>query len=147
MIVYLDSSIFARAYLPDEPGHRAARALLGSDEFVLVSGTWTRVEVPAALSRAALGGRLDARPAIKAFDHDFAEDGRVTPLTTPQLGLEQAARAIAVEHRLRSLDALHIAVANLCLPALGVQPNDARGFATRDGRQAEVAEAYGYILV
>lgn len=147
MIVYLDSSIFARAYLPDEPGHHAARDLLNSDEFVLVSGTWTRVEVAAALSRAALGGRLDPGPAIKAFDHDFAEDGRVTPLVWPQHRIEHAARAIAIEHRLRSLDALHLAVARLCIPALGVDTGEPQGFATRDGKQAEVAQAYGYALV
>ena len=53
MIAYIDSSVLARAYLPDEPGHEAAAKLLEDPEIGLVTGTWTRIEVSGALMRAA----------------------------------------------------------------------------------------------
>ena len=43
MIVYLDSSILARAYLADEDGHDQAVALLDDPEIAAVTGTWTRI--------------------------------------------------------------------------------------------------------
>ena len=53
MIVYVDSSVLARAYLMDEPDHADAVALLEDADVALITGSWTRVEVSRALVRAA----------------------------------------------------------------------------------------------
>lgn len=65
MIVYLDSSVLARAYLTDEEGHEEAVALLHDADVAAATGTWTRMEVSGALVRAARTGRgtpMDCSP-------------------------------------------------------------------------------------
>ena len=57
MLAYIDSSVLARAYLPDEPGHAEAAALLAGADHLLVTATWTLVEVTSALVRATRVGR------------------------------------------------------------------------------------------
>ena len=57
MIVYVDSSVLARAYLMDEPDHADAVALIEDADVALITGSWTRVEVSRALVRAARTGR------------------------------------------------------------------------------------------
>ncbi len=44
---------------PDEPGHDEALSLLEDASVGLITGTWTRVEVPGALVRAARAARGD----------------------------------------------------------------------------------------
>ena len=51
------SSVSARAYLADELRHQEARDLLDDPDIVLVTGSWTRVEVAGALVRAAKAHR------------------------------------------------------------------------------------------
>lgn len=41
MIVYLDSSVLARAYLADEAGHDEVLAMLEDPELDFITGTWT----------------------------------------------------------------------------------------------------------
>jgi uncharacterized protein len=40
VLIYIDSSVLARAYMPDEPGHAEALGLLEGDD-VLVTGPLT----------------------------------------------------------------------------------------------------------
>jgi predicted nucleic acid-binding protein len=148
VLIYLDSSVLARAYLPDEPGHAEALALLeGDDE--LVTGPLTWIEVTGLLVRAQQLGRLTAPidDALAVLDDDLGEDGAVTvvrPLDS--VGVELMARALVRDHALRALEALHIATALAVLPEL-VAADEVGAFASRDPEQAAAAEAVGLTVV
>jgi len=146
VIVYLDSSVLARAYLADEPGHDHARSLLADLELGLVTGTWTRVEVSGALVRAARRGRGDEAGLLDLLDADLGTDGPVTVVAAEQGEVEERALQLVREHALRAMDAWHIAVAALTLPRL-VEPGEDIGFATRDEAQSAVAQELGLHLV
>jgi predicted nucleic acid-binding protein len=146
VIVYLDSSVLARAYLSDEDGHHEAVALLDDPEMVAVTGTWTRIEVSGALIRAARSGRADAGGLLALLDADLAVDGPVTVLSAPQEHVEEMALSLVREHALRALDAWHLAVASLTVPPLA----DAReqiAFASRDEAQSAVAVTLGFARI
>jgi predicted nucleic acid-binding protein len=144
VLIYVDSSVLARAYLPDEEGHEAANQMLIGDD-ALVTSTWTLVEVTSALTRAARGGRADLDSLLAAFESDTAVDGPVTLLRPDQATVEARATAIVRQYALRSLDALHVAVAELAAMPLAA-PEDC-GFASRDNAQSEVAAKLGFIVV
>lgn len=143
MIVYLDSSVLARAYLADEVGHAESAALLENADVALVTGTWTRIEVSGALIRAARSGRIDAKGLLDLLDADLAPDGPVTVLSPPQEEIEATALSLVREHAIRAMDAWHLAVASLTLPQLA-ESGEGLLFASRDTDQAEVAERLGF---
>lgn len=146
MIVYLDSSVLARAYLADEEDHERVAALLADPETATVTGTWTRIEVSGALIRAARSGRADADGLLSLLDADLGADGPVIVLGAPQGRVEEEALKLVREHALRAMDAWHLATASLTLPPLaetGEQP----AFASRDEEQAAVAELLGFTLL
>ncbi len=142
MIVYLDSSVLARAYLDDEHGHEEATLLLSDPEIGLITGTWTRIEVAGALVRAARAGRGDEAGLLELLDEDLRADGPVTVVAADQKEVEQRAFELVREHAIRAMDAWHLAVAILTLPSL-VEPGEDVGFATRDEAQSKVAESLG----
>ncbi|GAA5103227.1 type II toxin-antitoxin system VapC family toxin [Haloechinothrix salitolerans] len=146
MIVYADSSVLARAYLADEPGHDNARALLDDPETVLVTGSWSRIEVPGALVRAAKAhrGLRDDLLALWFADIDH-DSGPITVLTANQDDVERTALRIVLDYGIRAMDAWHIAAATLTVPELAAEED--YGFATRDRAQADVAAAYGFRAV
>ncbi|MGH2912575.1 MAG: type II toxin-antitoxin system VapC family toxin [Solirubrobacteraceae bacterium] len=146
MIVYLDSSVLARAYLADEDGHEAALALLSDPELATVTSTWTRIEVSGALVRAARAGRANIEQLLTLLDADLSPEGPVTMLTVTQERTEELALELVREHGLRALDAWHIAVAQLTLPTL-VEKDEEIGFASRDETQAIVAEQLGFTRI
>ncbi len=144
MITYVDSSVLARAYLPDEPGHANASAILADGENLLVTGTWTRIEVSGALVRAARRGRRgDPQALLDALDFALGVDGAVTVLSAPQAEVERAALVLSRAHGLRAMDAWHLAVAEIALPPLAAGGRMA--FATRDQLQARVAASLGFV--
>jgi predicted nucleic acid-binding protein len=147
VIVYVDSSVLARAYLADEVGHDEAVALLGGEQ-PLVSSTWTLVEVTSALARAARSSRraADLPGLLDALRADVAPAGPVTLLRTDPTAVEARATEIVREHALRSLDGLHLAVAELAARPLA-EPDESVGFASRDVDQTAVAEGLGFIPV
>jgi len=146
VIVYLDSSVLARAYLADEEGHESAIALLSRPELVAVTGTWTRIEVSGALIRAARSGRGDAAGLLELLDADLLPDGPVTVIAVEQRRVEARALELVREHALRAMDAWHLAVAQLAMPALA-EPGEELGFASRDGDQATVAAHLGFTRI
>jgi len=146
VIVYLDSSVLARAYLADEPGHEQATSLLADLEIGLITGTWTRVEVSGALVRAARAGRGDEPGLLELLDGDLGTDGPVTVVAADKEVVEERALHLVREHALRAMDAWHLAVAALTLPSL-VEPGEDAGFATRDEAQSSVAMSLGLRLV
>lgn len=142
MIVYLDSSVLARAYLADEDGHDEAVELLANTELALVTGTWTRIEVSGALVRAARVGRGLGVKLLALLDEDLSSRGPVTTLSADQSQIEELALELVREYALRAMDAWHIALASLTMPRLA-EPGEALGFASRDAEQARVAELRG----
>jgi uncharacterized protein len=147
MLVYIDSSVLVRAYLPDEKGHEEARALLDGVEHLLVTSTWTVVETTSALARAARGLRVEDLDAVLAvLAADTGDDGPVTLLRGDAVRVEQASTRIVRDHAIRSLDALHQAVALLAAVPL-LEPEQRLGFATRDDAQRAAAEALGFVPV
>ena len=97
MIVYADSSVLARAYLEDEPGHTEAVALLRDPDRPVVTGSWSRIEVSGALVRAARSGRpgvVDEAGLLAAWDSDTTLDGAVSVLVASQGTVEAHALAL-----------------------------------------------------
>jgi uncharacterized protein len=145
LIVYVDSSILARAYLPDEDGHDEAVALLTDDTIAAVTGTWTRIEVAGALVRAARRTRRTARQAAAALDvlhADLGHDGPVTVLRGPAAAIETRTLELVVEHGARAIDAWHVAVADTVARSLTAR-GQSLGFATRNHEQAAIAAHLG----
>lgn len=146
MIVYLDSSVLARAYLADEAGHEQTTSLFANRKLGLVTGTWTRIEVSGALVRAARAGRGDETGLLELLDGDLGADGPVTVVAADQEKVEERALRLVREHALRAMDAWHLAVAVLTVPVL-VEPGEEAGFATRDEAQANVAATLGLVTI
>jgi predicted nucleic acid-binding protein len=146
VIVYLDSSVLARSYLPDEDGHEQAFALLEDQEITRVTGKWTRIEVSGALIRATRNDRhaSDEKGLLATLDADLDAGGRVVELAVAQESVEGRALELVREHALRTLDAWHLAVASLTVPMLVGAENEEIAFASRDEDQATVAEALGF---
>jgi uncharacterized protein len=142
VIVYLDSSVLARAYLADESGHADAVAMLEDPDLGLITGTWSRIEVSGELVRAARAGRGDEKGLLSLLDADLATDGPVTVIAADREEVEAQALQLVREHAIRALDAWHLATAKLVLPRL-VEPGEEVGFATRDQAQSVVASALG----
>jgi predicted nucleic acid-binding protein len=149
VIVYLDSSVLARSYLHDEDGHKEAVALLEDPDITPVTGKLARIEVSGALLRAARSGRneTDEQDLLAMLDVDLGAKGRVTELTVPQADVEKKALELVREHALRTLDAWHLAVASLTVPALAESEQEEIAFASRDEDQATVAEQLGFTRV
>lgn len=144
VLVYVDSSVLGRAYLPDELGHDEAAALIEGGEHLLVTSSWTRVEVTSALARAGRARRIgDLEGLLNVLAGDLGESGPVTVLRPETARVEDRASEIVRSHALRSLDALHLAVAELAAVPL-LDPGHRLGFATRDNAQREAAEAFGF---
>ncbi|MGH9120951.1 MAG: type II toxin-antitoxin system VapC family toxin [Acidimicrobiales bacterium] len=142
MIVYLDSSVLARAYLNDELGHNEAVAMIEDSDLGLITGTWTRVEVSGALVRAARAGRGDEEGLLALLDADLSPDGPVAVVAAAQDEVEAQALQLVRTHALRAMDAWHLATAALVAPSL-VEPGEEVGFATRDEAQSKVAPSLG----
>jgi len=144
VIVYLDSSVLARAYLGDETGHRESVAMLADVELGLVTGTWTRIEVSGALVRAARAGRGDEEGLLALLDADLA--GPVTVVAAAQEDVETHSLQLVRSHAIRAMDAWHLATATLVTPGL-VEPGEEVGFATCDRAQSTVAVELGFRAV
>jgi uncharacterized protein len=148
VIAYVDSSLIARAYLRDEDGSEEAQRLLADRRLAKVTGRWTRIEVTAAIVRAARAGRLESPARSLAWlDADLRHGtGRIEVVSAPDTEVEAKALALAREHGLRALDALHVALAAITVPKLA-DKGEPIGFASRDGDQATVAESLGFAAV
>jgi uncharacterized protein len=144
VIAYVDSSVLARAYLGDEDGSADARRLLADRAVAKFTARWTRIEVTAAIVRAARGGRKVSRmEALAELDADLQPDGRVAQLVVPIEQVEEKALGLARDHGLRALDALHVALASIAIPPLADR-GEPIAFASRDGEQAAVAQRLGF---
>jgi uncharacterized protein len=145
VIAYVDSSVLARAYLKDEAGSAEVRRLLADPTVAKFTGRWTRIEVSAAIVRAARSGRrVTPIASLAELDADLRRgDGRVKILAADDEMVGAKALELARTHGLRALDALHVALASIAIPPLADR-GEPLGFASRDGEQAAVAASLGF---
>jgi predicted nucleic acid-binding protein len=144
-LLYADSSALVRAYFADEPDHAELRALLLEGREPVVTSEIARLELAGALRAASSNGRLRRWSEILArFDIDFAEGGAIEPIDLRPDVILPAARRLLLKHRLRTLDAIHLAVCAEDCPALA--GDDEIVFVTRDAEQAKAAKSLGFAV-
>jgi predicted nucleic acid-binding protein len=138
-VLYADTSALARLYLRDEPeSDQLIEILLASSESVITSEL-ARLELARAVRSAERTGRLpDAAPALERIDAHLGTRIALIELR-PQTVLPRA-RALVLQHRLNTLDAIHLAVAIEESKALG----EPVVFVTRDDEQAIAARELGF---
>lgn len=145
MIVYLDSSVIVRALLPDEISHEKGRELILESDDALITGSWTRVEVAAAAARAVKTSRADADQLRNAIDAIF--DGQyVVSIDTDQAEVEYLAQMIVWQTAVRSLDAWHLACAQIAREQI-LEENEVLAFVSFDKEQASAAEELGFTVL
>ena len=144
-MLYADASAIGRAFFADEQGHEELRALLlGSGEPVVTSEL-AKVELAAAVRRAGRAARFaDWSALLAAVEATCALGGAITLLELRPRPTLDTARELVLEHRVRALDAIHLAVAIEDARPLAA-PDELR-FVTRDRDQAEAAAALGLTL-
>lgn len=112
-VYYADTSALLVSYLPDETGSAALRALLLEGRDPVVACRLVDVEVPRALATGVRLGRIPAArldALLDQYDRDVGGGRRVELLGLDASALERA-RDLVARHPLRTLDALHLAVA------------------------------------
>ncbi len=140
-LLYADSSALARAYFSDEKDHAVLRTMLLEGNEPVVTSEIARIELASAV-RAASGRHLArVRDLLARIDSDFAEGGRIGPIDLRSEIILPAAYRLVVEHGLRTLDAIHLAVCVEDCPAFAGDSPIA--FVTRDLDQAAAARALG----
>ena len=144
-VAYIDSSVLVRYYLPLDPHHDEAIALIDDDDTAIVTSPWTRIEASGALVRASRSQRVSPDAALARLDEDTSV-GPITLISVPQAEAESIALSVVRVTGIRALDAWHIAVAVIALPSL-VGPGDEARFMTRDSDQAAAAIAFGLAVV
>jgi predicted nucleic acid-binding protein len=127
LTLYVDASALVKLYVEEPESKDAARHLRGQ----WTSGRHTLVEVRRALARALNGSELEV-----ARDR-FAADWDRTSIIELDAGVCEQAAELAESTSVGSLDALHLAAAEL----LG--SSDLR-FVTFDHRLAEAARSRGW---
>lgn len=141
-MLYADTSALIRCYFKDEPDHEQLRGVLLGGAEPVVTSELSKVEVASAVSAAHRMRRI-ARPEIllDGFDIDCGEDGAVTVLRLDAAIVLPIARQLVMDHRLRTLDAIHVAVA--LTGGVALAAGEPVTFVTRDRHQAEAARARG----
>lgn len=141
-LLYADTSALVRAYLPREDDHAQLRTLLLEGDHPVVTSELTRVEFASAIAAAARAGRL-RRPDVllDRFDADGRDDGPLTVLILDTATALPLARRLVREHPVRTLDALHLAVA--LTDGVELAAGEPVLMVTRDHAQAAAAESLG----
>jgi uncharacterized protein len=143
-LLYADTSALVRCWLPDEDRSDSEhlRRLLLEGEDPVVTSELTRLEVASAVHAAVRAGRLRrADGVLRRADRDWGVEGPVALLALRPAEVLPAARQIVLDHPVRTLDALHLAVATTTAAELAA--GDPVEFVTRDARQADAAKALG----
>jgi hypothetical protein len=144
-LLYADPSALIRAYFSDEPDHERLRMLLLEGDQAVVTSEVARLELASATTAAARGGRLRRPERLLArMDLDCAQGGPIALIRLRPEVVFPAAYRLVRDHRLRTLDSLHLAVALEECPALA--RDDEVVFVTRDRDQAAAASALGLVL-
>ncbi len=135
---YADTSALARLYLRDEPeSDMLIELLLVSSESVITSEL-ARTELARAVKSAERAGRLrDAAPALERIDAHLGT--KIALIEFRSETILPGARDLVLQHRLNTLDAIHLAVA--------IEESETLGepiiFVTRDDEQSIAALELG----
>jgi predicted nucleic acid-binding protein len=141
-ILYADPSALVRAYFVDEPDHDSLRELLIEGDQPVVASELARVEFASAVAAAFRSGRMTQAGRVRArFDADCGEDGAITLLRLDPDSVFDLAYDLVANHELRTLDAIHVAVALTDVATLAA--GEPVAFVTRDHCQAAAAAAHG----
>lgn len=141
-LLYADSSALLRAYFSDEVDHAELRTLLLGEREPVVTSEITRLELASAVRSAYSAGRVArSTDMLGRIEGDLAEEGAISPIDLrPNVIIPTAYRFI-LEHRLRPLDAIHLAVCVEDCP--GLAGDQEVVFVTRDSDQAKAARSLG----
>jgi predicted nucleic acid-binding protein len=144
-LFYADSSALVRAYFADERDHDELRALLLEQREAVVTSEISRLELASAIRAATAAGRIRrANDLLARIDGDLGDDGVISAIALRANVIFPTAYRIILDHRLRPLDAIHVAVcAEECPPLAG---DDEITFITRDDGQAGAARALGFAV-
>src|SRR2546430_12464482 len=131
-----------RVYCAEEEEHRERRGLLGGEREPVATSEITRLELASAVRSAYSAGRV-ARSSdlLGRIEGDLAEDGAISPIDLRADAIIPTAYRFVLEHRLRPLDAIHLAVCGEDCP--GLAGGEEVVFITRDTDQARAARALG----
>jgi predicted nucleic acid-binding protein len=141
-VLYADASVIVRAYFEDEPEHEPLRRLLFDEGHRVVSSEIVRLEHAAAVQAAAKAGRIQqSERFLVRFEADWHLEGSLSLIQLRREPDLFAARRIVITHGLRTLDALHVAVALGSGREIGAE--EGLVFVTRDQYQADAARAEG----
>jgi predicted nucleic acid-binding protein len=142
---YADTSALVGAYLANEADHAELRALLLEGDRPVVTSELTRVEFASAVAAAGRAARLRRpRVLLDRFDRDCGDSGPLTLLTLDPAAVLPLARRLVREHTVRTLDAIHLAVA--LTDAVELAAGEPVSMVTRDRAQAAAAESLGLAL-
>jgi predicted nucleic acid-binding protein len=137
-VLYVDTSALARIYLVDDPDARALATLLLDGDREVATSELSDVELARAIKTAERGRRIaSADRVLRTVQRHLGSAVALVPLNPG--AVLPSARRIVLEHRVRTLDAIHLAVAL----DLRVAAEDDLTFVTRDAGQAAAAEALG----
>ncbi len=139
MWAYFDTSALVKRYV-DEPGRREVQQLLRRHE--CVTSAILPVELRSALRRRVAERTLDS-PRVSEILKRVAADRAYW--TVIEVGAEvlSGAEALVSVHPLRTLDAIHVASAQLFAARLSIADLI---FVSADQRQVEVAKAIGLAM-
>lgn len=141
---YADTSALVRCWLPgaDAKDGELLRALLLEAAEPVVTSELTRVELASAVSAAVRARRIRRSAGLLArADRAWGANGPIALLALETRVVLPLARQIVLDHAVRTLDAVHLAVASGTTVTLAAgEPVE---FVTRDDRQALAASALG----
>jgi len=136
-VVYLDTSVLAKWYLAESNSEQVSDYIIGLDNAVISTLTKTEMRCLLARRKRMLEFGADLEAQIYATFLDDIAQGYLTLQKVEDKHLESAANLISIlpEHALRTLDALHLAIA---------QHHGLQLIATADKLFANAAEALGF---
>jgi predicted nucleic acid-binding protein len=133
---YFDTSALIKRYV-DEEGRREVLRLLRRHQ--CVTSQLVSVELRSALRRRVADGSFEARRVPELLKR-FAADREFWALIEVTSDVLHAAEKLVAAHPLRTLDAIHVASAELFADRLA---SSELTFVSADGRQTAVAAAIG----
>ncbi|MCP9486602.1 MAG: PIN domain-containing protein [Gaiellaceae bacterium MAG52_C11] len=141
-LLYADPSALARAYLADEPDHDDLRRLLLDRTAAVVTSEIARIELASAVKSALRAGRIRNTDRLHdRIDDDTGEGGAIFLAELRPRAIMPYAHKLVRTYRLRTLDAIHLAVALEDAPSFAGSAEVV--LVTRDAYQAAAARALG----
>ena len=136
-VVYLDTSVLAKWYLSEPNSEQVSDYIIGLDSAVISTLTKTEMRCLLARRKRMLDFGADLEGQIYATFLDDIALGHLALLKVDDKHPETAANLISIlpNHALRTLDALHLAIA---------QHHGLQFIATADKLFASAAEALGF---